>query len=142
MVDNADKLLDQYLADNPQMAKEWEETHKLQNDPRVTTFGQILRKTSLDELPQIINILKGEMTLVGPRPIVDEEIKKYGRYYDEYCELYPGLTGLWQISGRSNTTYERRLACDHFYANNWTPALDIKIILKTLPVALKGFGAY
>lgn len=142
MVDNADNLLDKYLADNPQMAKEWEETHKLHNDPRVTAFGQLLRKTSLDELPQILNILKGEMTLVGPRPIVDAEIKKYGRYYGEYCELYPGLTGLWQISGRSDTTYERRLACDHYYANNWTPGLDIKIVLKTIPVTLKGFGAY
>lgn len=142
MVDNADQLLDSYLEQDPEMALEWEETHKLHDDPRVTSFGKLLRKTSLDELPQIFNILKGEMTLVGPRPIVDEEIKKYGRYYEEYCGLHPGLTGLWQISGRSDTTYERRLACDHYYANNWSPALDMKILLKTLPVALKGFGAY
>lgn len=142
MVDNADKILDSYLQNDPELAQEWKETHKLHEDPRVTAFGQLLRKTSLDELPQIFNILKGEMTLVGPRPIVNEEIKKYGRYYREYCGLYPGLTGLWQISGRSDTTYERRRACDHYYAHNWSPLLDIKIILKTIPVALKGFGAY
>lgn len=142
MIENADKALKYYLNNNPAMAKEWKMNQKIHNDPRVTKIGALLRKTSLDEIPQIFNIINGDMTLVGPRPIVDEEKVKYGKYFKEYCELSPGLTGMWQVSGRSNTTYERRLACDHYYANNWSLWLDIKLLLKTVPVALKGFGAY
>lgn len=142
MVNNADELLDKHLSENPELADEWARTQKLQQDPRVTRVGYLLRKTSLDELPQLLNIILGNMTMVGPRPIVNAEIGKYGKIFEEYCNLDPGLTGLWQVSGRSDTTYERRLACDHYYAHNWSFWLDIKILAKTLPVALKGFGAY
>lgn len=141
MISNADEKINDLLRD-PEFAKEWKETQKLQNDPRITRIGRILRKTSLDELPQFYNILKGDMSLVGPRPIIDEEIVRYGKIYKDYCELLPGLTGVWQISGRNDTSYQRRLACDHYYANNWSMWLDIKVILKTFIVALKGFGAY
>lgn len=142
MVKNADTQLDKYLLKNPEMAEEWEKTQKLQIDPRVTKLGHLLRKTSLDELPQLLNIVIGNMTLVGPRPIVEEEIPKYGKMFKEYCEMRPGLTGLWQVSGRNDTTYDRRLACDHYYANNWSLKLDLMVLLKTVPVAFKGFGAY
>ena len=142
MTQNADAELEIYLKNNPALADEWKRTQKLQNDPRVTKIGHLLRKTSLDELPQLINVFKGEMSLVGPRPIVEDEIERYGKVFKEYCEMDPGLTGLWQISGRSDTTYARRLACDHKYANNWSLWLDIKILAKTIPTALKGFGAY
>lgn len=139
---NADELLQEVLATDPLMAEEWKKTRKLRNDPRLTKAGQFLRKTSLDELPQLINIFKGEMTLVGPRPIVEDEKEKYGRYFEEYCEVRPGLTGLWQTSGRNDTTYSQRVAYDHYYINHWSPKLDIWIMAKTIPVALSGRGAY
>lgn len=142
MTQDADKKLDEYLAKDQELAEEWEENHKLRHDPRLTRIGQFLRKTSLDELPQIINILKGEMTLVGPRPIVEAEKEKYGRYFEEYCEVRPGLTGLWQTSGRNNTTYSQRVAFDHYYLNHWSIWLDLWIMAKTIPVALGGWGAY
>lgn len=142
MVKNADRQLEKYLKENPQMASEWKKTQKLHDDPRVTRIGHFLRKSSLDELPQIFNILKGDMSLVGPRPIVDSEIEKYGKMYSEYCEMTPGLTGLWQVSGRNDATYDRRLACDHYYLHNWSLKLDLMILLKTIPVAFQGFGAY
>lgn len=142
MVNGADKLLDEYLRNNPDMAMEWSKSQKLRNDPRLTSAGKFLRKTSLDELPQILNILQGNMTLVGPRPIVAEEKERYGRYFQEYCEVYPGLTGLWQISGRNNTTYVQRVAYDHYYINNWTIWLDMWILVKTIPLTIKGHGAY
>lgn len=142
MVKNADAALAECLARDPELAREWAENHKLKNDPRLTRTGHFLRKTSLDELPQILNILKGEMTLVGPRPIVSAEKAKYGRYFDEYCESRPGLTGLWQTSGRNNTTYSQRVAFDHYYLNHWSIWLDFWILAKTIPVALSGRGAY
>lgn len=142
MSPDADKLLDEHLAKNPDLAKEWEKDHKLKNDPRLTRVGHFLRKWSLDELPQVINILKGDMTLVGPRPIVEAEIPKYGRYFGEYCEVRPGLTGLWQTSGRNDTTYSQRVAYDHYYINHWSLGLDLWILAKTVPVALSGRGAY
>lgn len=142
MVRNADQILDQYLESNPELAREWAENQKLKNDPRLTTAGRFLRKTSLDELPQIINILQGNMTLVGPRPIVADEMSRYGRYYQEYCDVYPGLTGLWQTSGRNCTTYAQRVAYDHYYINNWTLWLDLWILARTIPVTIKGYGAY
>ena len=142
MVENAERALEDCLAANPDMAREWEENHKIKNDPRLTRLGRFLRKTSLDELPQILNILKGEMTLVGPRPIVEAETPKYGRYLGEYCENRPGLTGLWQTSGRNNTTYSQRVAFDHYYLNHWSIWLDLWILAKTIPVALIGRGAY
>lgn len=142
MVKNADAALAECLARDPELAREWAENHKLKIDPRLTRTGHFLRKTSLDELPQILNILKGEMTLVGPRPIVSAEKAKYGRYFDEYCESRPGLTGLWQTSGRNNTTYSQRVAFDHYYLNHWSIWLDFWILAKTIPVALSGRGAY
>lgn len=142
MVDNADELLAKYLRENPELAAEWEKNHKLKDDPRLTRIGHFLRKTSLDELPQILNILQGDMTMVGPRPIVESEKAKYGRFLDEYCEVRPGLTGLWQTSGRNDTTYSQRVAYDHYYINHWTIWLDFWILGKTIPVAIIGRGAY
>lgn len=142
MVKNADNLLESCLEKDPELAREWKKTQKLKDDPRLTAAGRFLRKTSLDELPQIINILQGDMSIVGPRPIVEEEKRRYGRYFQEYCEVSPGLTGLWQTSGRNNTTYFQRIAYDHYYINNWSVWLDLWIIAKTIPVTIKGYGAY
>lgn len=142
MVPDADSMLESYLQENPEYAEEWKQQQKLKHDPRLTTLGRFLRKYSLDELPQIINILEGDMTLVGPRPIVANETYKYGRYFEEYCLVRPGLTGLWQTSGRNNTTYAQRVAYDHFYINNWSIWLDLWILAKTVPAALSGNGAY
>ncbi len=139
---NADALLKEYLAQNPALRKEWLVDHKLRHDPRVTRMGRFLRKTSLDELPQILNVLKGEMSLVGPRPIVADEIFKYGEVYEEYSRVRPGLTGLWQISGRNDTSYAERVAYDHYYINNWSVWMDIWILCRTVPVVLTGYGAY
>lgn len=142
MSPDADAILQRHLDANPELAAEWERDHKLKNDPRLTRAGHFLRKWSLDELPQVLNILKGDMTLVGPRPIVEAEIPKYGRYFEEYCEVRPGLTGLWQTSGRNDTTYSQRVAYDHYYINHWSLGLDLWILAKTIPVALSGRGAY
>lgn len=142
MTTDADALLEKYLAENPDLAEEWAKSQKLRRDPRLTRIGRFLRKTSLDELPQVLNIFLGQMTLVGPRPIVASETSKYGRYFDEYCSVRPGLTGLWQTSGRNNTTYSQRVAYDHYYINHWSVWLDIWIMAKTIPVALSGRGAY
>ncbi len=124
------------------LKNEWELNHKLKNDPRITGIGRLLRRTSFDELPQIINILRGEMSLVGPRPIVDEEVKKYGEDYNRVFSNKPGLTGLWQISGRSNTKYHDRIAYDTYYLQNWSIWLDLWIIYKTFGVVFSGKGAY
>ena len=109
MVSNADRVLDEYLARNPKLREEWRKLHKLTDDPRITPFGRLLRKTSLDELPQIWNVIRGDMSLVGPRPIVDDEIEKYGEVFDVYTQVTPGVTGLWQVSGRNSTTYDKRV---------------------------------
>jgi Undecaprenyl-phosphate galactose phosphotransferase WbaP len=142
MVDGADQALDDYLELNPQAREEWETTHKLKDDPRITRMGRFLRKTSLDELPQIWNVLKGEMSLVGPRPIVQEEIRHYQHCYKLYSRVRPGLTGLWQVSGRNNTDYDFRVRLDEYYVRNWSVWLDIYILLRTVWVVLKGDGAY
>lgn len=142
MVANADEALRQYLDENPRLRAEWERDHKLKDDPRITKIGQILRKTSLDELPQLWNVLIGEMSLVGPRPIVDDEIPKYGDVYDLYKRVRPGITGLWQISGRNNTTYAERLSYDRYYVRNWSPWLDLFILLRTVKTVLLREGAY
>ncbi len=141
MFKDADKMLDQYLKDHPELAEEWKANQKLKNDPRVTRMGRILRKTSLDELPQLWNVIKGEMSLVGPRPIVDNEIEKYGNAFSLYLKVLPGLTGLWQVSGRSDTSYDDRVAMDTYYVRNWSVWMDLVIIAKTFPVLL-GRGAY
>ena len=142
MTENADELLATYLENDEDLAREWEETQKLKNDPRLTRMGRFLRKTSLDELPQVINILLGNMSIVGPRPIVESEKERYGKRFREYCEVYPGLTGLWQTSGRNNTTYPERVAYDHYYINHWSLWLDLWIMAKTVPQIIRGYGAY
>ncbi len=137
MVDNADVLLEKYLVKHPEYRTEWEKNHKLKNDPRVNFFGKILRKSSLDELPQLWNILIGEMSLVGPRPIVEKEIVKYGDAYKAYKLVKPGLTGLWQISGRSNLSYDERVKLDMEYIETQSIILDLKIIIKTIPAIFR-----
>ncbi len=143
MVIDADKVLDEYLAADPRLREEWEKNHKLQKDPRVTTkIGRWLRRTSLDELPQLWNVLLGEMSLVGPRPIVKAEISKYGESFDLYTKVLPGITGLWQVSGRNNTTYTERVRLDSYYVRNWSPWMDLYILARTVNVVLRGKGAY
>ena len=142
MIQNAEQVMRAYLAENPELRKEWVENQKLKRDPRITRVGRVLRKTSLDEFPQFWNILRGEMSLVGPRPIVSEEVEKYKQVYPLYAKTTPGLTGLWQVSGRNQTTYAERLAHDAFYVRNWSVWLDIFVLAKTVVVVLTGYGAY
>jgi Undecaprenyl-phosphate galactose phosphotransferase WbaP len=142
MVRGADQVLGKYLAAHPELEREWATTQKLKHDPRLTAVGRILRRLSLDELPQCWNILRGEMSLVGPRPIIDEEVAKYGASYDLYTQVYPGLTGLWQVSGRSDLTYEDRVWLDTHYVRNWSIWLDLVILVRTVWVVLAGIGAY
>ena len=139
---DAEARLDSCLESDPGRAREWRDNHKLKRDPRLTRAGFFLRKTSLDELPQMINVLLGQMSFVGPRPIVAGEVAKYGRRFAEYCSVRPGITGLWQVTGRNNTTYRRRVACDSHYIRRWSAALDLKILLRTIPAAISGNGAY
>ena len=141
MVVDADVRLRQLLETDPAARREWQATQKLENDPRITALGHFLRKSSLDELPQLINILKGEMSIVGPRPIVKNEIEKYGDYFGHYCQVRPGLTGLWQVSGRSDTSYGERVALDVKYVSDWSYVSDIKIIAMTIPAVLLSDGA-
>lgn len=142
MVPNADAILQDYLQQNPSLRAEWERDHKLKKDPRIFRVGAFLRKTSLDEFPQLWNVLCGDMSLVGPRPIVQAEIEKYGHVFSDYCRVRPGITGLWQISGRNNTTYQERVQLDRYYVNNWSVWLDIWILAKTFPVVITRDGAY
>lgn len=142
MVKDADAALQHYLAEHPELHEEWERDHKLKRDPRVTWIGSILRRTSLDELPQLWNILRGDMSLVGPRPIVQSEVPKYGDRYALYLKVRPGLSGLWQVSGRNDTTYAERVALDCYYVRNWTVWLDLVILARTVRVVLWGKGAY
>lgn len=140
---DSDRKLKEYLAQNPEARQEWEEQHKLKNDPRVTRIGHFLRKTSLDELPQLWNVIVGEMSLVGPRPIVDDEIIKYGTYFADYSLVKPGMTGLWQVSGRSDTSYTQRVRLDAWYVRNWNIWLDVGVILRTVKMLCsKQKGAY
>jgi Undecaprenyl-phosphate galactose phosphotransferase WbaP len=142
MVTNAEAALEQYLEENPDLREEWERDHKLKNDPRVTAVGRFLRKTSLDELPQLWNVLTGDMSLVGPRPIVDKEVSRYGRSFDLYTRVKGGLTGLWQVSGRNDTSYEERVQLDVYYVRNWSVWLDLCILFRTIAVVLLRKGAY
>lgn len=142
MVKDADDVLNQYLAKHPHLHAEWKSNHKLRSDPRITGMGRILRRTSLDELPQLWNVLRGEMSLVGPRPIVDAEIEKYGACYQLYCRVRPGITGLWQVSGRSDTGYERRVQLDEYYVRNWSVWLDIYLLGRTFSTIFRCAGAY
>lgn len=143
MVVNSAEMLEKYLAENPAAKAEWERDFKLKNDPRITPIGKFLRRTSLDELPQIFNVLKGEMSLVGPRPVVQEELDKYyGDAVKEYCSIRPGITGLWQVSGRSDLDYTERVLLDQWYVKNRNLKLDIKILWQTIGVVLMKKGAY
>jgi Undecaprenyl-phosphate galactose phosphotransferase WbaP len=142
MFQDAHLVLEQYLEAHPELREEWERDHKLRYDPRVTRIGRFIRKTSLDELPQVWNVLRGEMSLVGPRPIVTAEIVKYGPYYGLYTMVTPGITGLWQVSGRNNTTYEERVQLDAYYVRNWSPWLDMYLLIRTIRIVLFADGAY
>jgi Undecaprenyl-phosphate galactose phosphotransferase WbaP len=142
MVHNADKILKEHLTNNPRLATEWKESFKLKIDPRITSIGRLLRLTSLDELPQVWNVLRGEMSLIGPRPIVEEEIPLYGGDFEIYKQVLPGITGLWQISGRNNLPYQDRVILDVHYIQNWSVWLDIHIMLHTVIAVIQARGAY
>lgn len=142
MVQNADQVLDQYFEANPELQRQWQEDRKLRYDPRITRVGHFLRRTSLDELPQLWNVLRGEMSLVGPRPIVGEEIPRYADTYKLYTRVLPGLTGLWQVSGRNNISYPERVNLDAYYVRNWSVWLDVYILIRTIWVVITADGAY
>jgi exopolysaccharide production protein ExoY len=142
MVPNAEEVLEDLFATDPSLHEEWVDGHKLKEDPRVTRFGAFLRKTSLDELPQLWNVIRGEMSLVGPRPIVDDEIFRYGRGFRHYVAVKPGLTGMWQVSGRTDTSYQRRVAMDRLYAMRSCMGLDLKILIQTAFAVFARRGAY
>ena len=130
----AEDILENLITNNEKLRKEFEETHKLKNDPRITNIGKFLRKTSLDEIPQFLNVIKMEMSIIGPRPIVKNEIQKYGESYNKVISLKPGITGLWQVSGRNNLSYKRRVILDCLYVDNMSPLLDLRIIIRTFGV--------
>lgn len=142
MAPNADRMLEAYLAANPDAAEEWARSFKLKDDPRVTRIGRFLRASSLDELPQLLNILRGEMSLVGPRPVTAQELDFYGRDVAFYLETRPGMTGLWQVRGRSNTSYADRVLYDVWYVKNWSLWHDIAILANTVPVVMRRIGAF
>jgi lipopolysaccharide/colanic/teichoic acid biosynthesis glycosyltransferase len=139
---DAEARLEALLESSPTAKAQWERDHKLKIDPRITAIGAILRKFSLDELPQLLNVLKGDMTLVGPRPIIQAEVWRYGRRFHYYCAVKPGLTGLWQISGRSDSTYRARVAMDVVYSRRRGPLLDLKILAATIPAVISSRGSY
>ncbi|PRD42546.1 exopolysaccharide biosynthesis protein [Phyllobacterium phragmitis] len=142
MVQDGDAVLTAHFASNPEARAEWLASRKLQKDPRVTNVGAVLRKLSLDELPQLVNVLRGEMSLVGPRPVVKDEIDLYGSAAIYYFKSRPGLTGVWQISGRNDVSYDDRIAFDRHYVENWSFQKDIVIILKTIPAVCASRGSY
>jgi Undecaprenyl-phosphate galactose phosphotransferase WbaP len=142
MFENSSDVLEYYLEQHPELRTEWECDHKLRHDPRVTRIGRFIRKTSIDELPQLWNVIRGDMSLVGPRPIVTGEIPKYGEYYSLYTMVTPGITGLWQVSGRNNTTYEERVQFDAYYVRNWSPWMDLYLLTRTIRIVLFAKGAY
>ena len=142
MVTDSDAVLARVLALSPQARAEWARDHKLRTDPRITWMGRLLRSSSLDELPQLWNVLCGEMSLVGPRPIVVAEIGRYGARFHDYCTCRPGITGLWQVSGRNNLSYRRRVAIDAVYARRASLRLDLFILARTIPAVLLRRGSY
>ena len=141
MVNDAGRVLEQHLAFSPSARREWESTQKLKDDPRITPLGQVMRKLSVDELPQFLNVVKGQMSLVGPRPIVSAEARFYGSHIGAYYSLRPGITGPWQVGGRSNASYDRRVQLDVDYAHNWSLGRDIAILIKTVPAVLSQDGS-
>lgn len=142
MCEDADEKLSQLLKDNPGVREEWEKEYKLKDDPRVTRCGAFLRKTSLDELPQVFNVLLGDMSLVGPRPVTPEELPRYGHFADDYLMVKPGITGIWQVSGRSDTTYEERVQMDSWYVRNWSIWIDMVLLFRTFKTVISRSGAY
>ena len=142
MCPNSAEVLEDYLTSHPEARSEWSRTHKLKNDPRVTPVGKFLRRYSIDEVPQVWNVLRGQMSLVGPRPIVAAEVEKYGDNFRYYCRLKPGVTGLWQVSGRSELTYPQRVALDRRYVENWSLWRDVHILLRTFSSVANKDGAY
>jgi lipopolysaccharide/colanic/teichoic acid biosynthesis glycosyltransferase len=142
MVVDAQQRLQELLASDPVARAEWERDHKLKRDPRITAIGSFLRQSSLDELPQLFNVLRGDMSLVGPRPIVFDEVPRYRRYFSDYCEVRPGITGLWQVSGRNDVSYRRRVAMDVTYVRSASLRLNLRILAMTVPSVLKSQGSY
>jgi lipopolysaccharide/colanic/teichoic acid biosynthesis glycosyltransferase len=142
MAVDADRQLERLLLTNPRARAEWERDQKLRKDPRITPFGAFLRRSSIDELPQLLNVLTGDMSLVGPRPIVEAEIPRYGRHIDVYCSIRPGITGLWQVSGRNNLNYRRRVAMDVLYVRRRSLRLDTWVMLATVGAVLTQRGSY
>ena len=142
MCHNSAEVLEAYLAEHPEARAEWNRSHKLKRDPRITPVGEFLRRSSLDELPQMWNILTGQMSLVGPRPIVAAEVEKYGDSFGCYCRVKPGLTGLWQVSGRSKLSYPERVALDCDYVERWSLWRDFVILLRTIPSVVNRDGAF
>ena len=142
MVPNGEKVLQELLQRDQKLREEYAKNYKIRNDPRITRVGKFLRKTSMDELPQLFNILKGEMSLIGPRDIILPELEQhYGHCKEKFLSVKPGLTGLWQVSGRSKLPYEKRVELDMYYIDHRSPWLDLKILVKTIPAVLKGEGA-
>ncbi len=139
---NSSELLEQHLARSPAARAEWARSHKLRHDPRLTPVGSFLRRFSLDELPQAWNVVRGQMSMVGPRPIVAAEVEKYGECYGHYCRVKPGVTGLWQVSGRSKLTYDQRVQLDSHYVDNWSLLRDLRILLVTFKSVVNRDGAY
>lgn len=140
MVVDANERLAELLRTDPEALAEWRRDQKLRKDPRITLFGHFLRKSSIDELPQLWNVLRGEMSIIGPRPIVAEEVERYGRYFVEYVKVKPGLSGLWQVSGRNDVSYRRRVALDVAYVRNRSIQLNLSIMVRTVPVVLLSRG--
>jgi lipopolysaccharide/colanic/teichoic acid biosynthesis glycosyltransferase len=141
MVMDADVRLEQVLARDPVARAEWEDYQKLARDPRITPVGKFIRATSLDELPQLINVWRGDMSIVGPRPIMTDQIALYGEHFGDYCSLRPGITGLWQIGGRNNCTFAERVRLDMEYARTWSMLRDVQIIILTIPAVIGRRGA-
>lgn len=139
---DAPQSLNDLLERDPVAAAQWEKSQKLQNDPRITKLGSFLRRSSLDELPQLINIIAGDMSIIGPRPVTFTELTRYGSKLPYYAAARPGVTGLWQVNGRNNLTYDQRIAFDAAYARDWSLLTDLKILLKTIPVVLLSDGAF
>ena len=142
MVIDSEQRLKEVLKRDAKARAEWARDHKLRCDPRITRIGDFLRRSSLDELPQLFNVLRGDMSIVGPRPIVSAEVPRYGRHFNSYCEVRPGITGLWQVSGRNDISYRRRVAMDSVYARNKSLGWDIKLLVLTVPAVLFANGSY
>lgn len=142
MLTDADMVLERHLAEDAAARAEWAADHKLRKDPRVSRLGFFLRATSIDEIPQLLNVLRGEMSIVGPRPITLAEVGRYGAYYSCYCSVRPGITGVWQVSGRNNISYQRRVEMDALYARRKSVLFDLKLIAATIPAVLSRRGSY